>query len=153
MRKLLNRSIVAVALLAAFVPAGCSDPVSPQGAALDDARSRWAAGGHDAYTFRYEQFCFCPAEGPIDIRVAADSVVAATVVRTGEPVPGEQLTWYSTIDGLFDRLQAALDEEPVQFEVEYDGEFGFPSSASIDISPQIADEEYSFTVENFTPGN
>jgi hypothetical protein len=30
---------------------------------------------------------------------------------------------------------------------------GFPSSGSIDISLQIADEEYSFTVARFAPGD
>jgi len=143
---------VVVALLAAAL-SGCSDPIGPRAEALQEARSLWESGGHDDYAFRYELFCFCPVEGPVDIWIEADSVAAATVVRTGEPVPVGQLSMYPTIDELFDRLEESLGQDPVQFDIEYDAEVGYPSSGSIDISVQIADEEYSFTVENFNPGD
>ena len=42
----------------------------------------------------------------------------------------------------------SLAAEPVVFEVTYDGAAGYPTSAQVDISEQIADEEYSFTASD-----
>jgi len=146
-----SRSIACLILAVLVTGTACSDPVSPEAEAFAQARARWNAAAISDYSFRYEQFCFCPVNGPIDILVVADSIAAATVVETGEPAPHP--SGYATIDGLFDRLQSALDEDPVQFDVTYDPSFGFPASASVDISQQIADEEYSFTVQAFDPAD
>lgn len=146
-----SRSVARLILAILVTGTACSDPVSPEVEALSQARARWDATAISDYSFRYEQFCFCLVRGPIDILVVSDSIAAATVVETGESVPHPSS--YATIDGLFDRLQSALDEDPVQFDASYDPAFGFPTAASVDISEQIADEEYSFTVQAFEPAD
>jgi hypothetical protein len=45
----------------------------------------------------------------------------------------------------------ALSNDPVIFEVTYDVALGYPTSAQVDISEQIADEEYSFTASDLVP--
>ena len=64
------------------------------------------------------------------------------------PAPLDSYNLYHTIDGLFDRLAESLANDPVVFEVTYDSAAGYPTSAQIDISEQIADEEYSFTASD-----
>jgi hypothetical protein len=144
------RSVVclSVGLAALPVTAGaCSDdPLSEERDRLDAARARWTGASLSSYGFRYQEICFCPSIEPMDVQVQGGEVVAVFHVGSGEPVPPDQLSWYATVDGLFDRLETSLSAKPVQFEVVYDAALGYPGSASVDISEQIADEEYSFTV-------
>jgi hypothetical protein len=86
------------------------------------------------------------------ILVVRDGEVAgATYVETGEPVDQPVLLWLPTVEGLFERIREAIDQEAEVLVVEYDEEFGYPTLASVDISRMIADEEYSFTASQLEP--
>lgn len=138
-------------LLIAFGTGGCGDdPLSPEEDALASARDRWEATGYVGYTYRYRMSCFCPPQvlETALVSVSGGEVTDVYLVDSSMPAPPESFDLYSTIDGLFDRLAAALEQEPAQFEVTYDEEAGYPTSAIVDISEQIADEEYSFTASD-----
>lgn len=144
----LRNLLLALVLLAA---GGCGDdPLSPEVEALASARARWESTGYSHYTYLYRLSCFCPPQLLETARVSVSDgrVTAVFLVDSDAPAPPESHDLYDAIDGLFDRLAMDLENDPVVFEVTYDGAAGYPTSAQVDISLQIADEEYSFTASD-----
>jgi len=130
---------------------GCGDdPLGPEEAALVSARARWDAAGHSVYTYRYRLSCFCPPQLLETARVSVSDgqITAVYLLDSDAPAPPETHDMYDTIDGLFARLERDLANDPAAFEVTYDAAAGYPTSAQVDISEQIADEEYSFTASD-----
>jgi hypothetical protein len=143
----------AAVLCLALVAVGCGDdPVSPDAAALGAARARWESAGFERYEYHYRLSCFCPPQVLETARVRVEDGQVTDVYLLDSDAPAEPGTWdlYSTVDELFDRLAEALSEGPAQFEATYDPALGYPTSAAVDISKQIADEEYSFTASDLT---
>lgn len=139
-------AVLGAALLLVVAVAGCSDPTSPD-TTTAGAKSLWQAQAIESYAFDFVQSCFCIFTGPVHITVEAGSVVAVeSLLDPPTTLPG--IDAFSTIDGLLDRLEAAEASDPVIFDVIYDEARGFPVSAVVDISFQIADEEFSFEVSN-----
>jgi len=137
--------------MAALAAGGCGDdPLSPEVEALADAREQWEATGPASYSYQYRLSCFCPPQLLETARVTVTNglVTGVYLMDSDAPAPPDTYDLYQTIDGLFDRLAASLASDPVVFDVTYDGVAGYPTSAQIDISEQIADEEYSFTASD-----
>ena len=65
----------------------------------------------------------------------------------GEPVRG----YLVTIDGVFDKIQAAIDQDAAEVTVEYDPARGYPRSVFVDYSRQVADEELALQISDFAP--
>ncbi len=146
-----RRLALAVVVLSLATGAACADdPLGPEEEALADARARWEATGFTSYTYTYRMACFCPPQilETALVSVSEGQVTGVYLVDSATPASPETFDLYHTIDGLFDRLDANLAQEPVQFEVTYHREAGYPTSADVDISRQIADEEYSFTASD-----
>jgi hypothetical protein len=132
---------------------GCGDdPLSPEVEALAGARARWEATGYTDYTYLYRLSCFCPPQllETARLSVSDGKITAVYLLDSEAPAPPDSYDLYHTVDGLFDQLAQSLASDPVVFEVTYDGVAGYPTSAQIDISEQIADEEYSFTASDLT---
>jgi len=145
------RHLVVVSALACLAVGGCGDdPLGPEEEALDSARARWEGTGFTSYTYKYRMSCFCHPQvlETALVSVSEDQVTGVYLVDSARPAAPETLGLYYTIEGLFDRLVAALEQEPAQFDVTYHEEAGYPTLATIDISEQIADEEYSFTASD-----
>ena len=70
-------------------------------------------------------------------------------MESGESPANNGFPLYHTIDGLFDKIQDAIDREAVRLTVSYDPEIGYPTSVSIDYSLTIIDEEFSFTATSY----
>lgn len=123
------------------------DPLGPREEALTAARGVWEATGFTAYTYQYSMSCFCPPQllETALVSVSGDRITGVFLVDSARQAAPETFDLYETIDGLFDRLARDLANDPAVFEVTYDPEAGFPTSAQVDISEQIADEEYSFS--------
>jgi hypothetical protein len=75
-------------------------------------------------------------------------VVTGAETLPGGPSTVPELQALPTIEDLFLWLEAAVNSDPEVYEVEFDPSRGFPTSANVDISLQIADEEFFFEVEN-----
>jgi hypothetical protein len=119
-----------------------ADADTPQGR-LDAARQRWADNGPSSYTITIQELCFCPET------IWIDTVVDGAVV-THEPAadsdgfydPGSR-----TMEGLFDEIQAAIDEGFATFEADYDPVSGAVERYWVDVSEMMADEEHGVVVQ------
>ncbi len=139
---------------AALLISGCGeDPLGPEMEAFETARTRWEANGPESYTYRYRLSCFCPPQLLETARVTVTEGVVTDVylLDSDAPAPPDTYDLYLAIEGLFDRLATSLENDPVMFEATYDAALGYPTSAQVDISEQIADEEYSFTASDLSP--
>ena len=159
-------TVLRITLLAALVAplAGCP---APQGTLPDDqaqggpvdaaylpddftgARALWIAAGVDDYAMTLQRSCFCPVPdytGPF--AVAVEEGELASVMLEGAAVDVER---GMTVEALFDLVSDAYARDAVRIDVEYDAEYGFPSSVSIDYDERIADEETGYTVTDFQP--
>lgn len=138
--------------LAAFAPLlaiACSDATGP-GVSFELAEARWAAEGPSHYQYVYDLSCECGVTGPVRLNVE-NGVVTAFTLLPGSFVAGDppEPDHFPTIDDLFARLRAEAEADPVQFDVEYDDDLGYPTRASVDVGAQIADDEYTFRVTDF----
>ncbi|HEX2568471.1 MAG TPA: DUF6174 domain-containing protein [Polyangia bacterium] len=148
---MLQRKLVAfVGVLAlSLASVGCS---AGGGATVAEQRALWARRNIVNYRFQLRQLCFCPDSGkPFEIRVQDGVVVEVKNGTTGEMLDPSRFTYYPTIEGLFDKLQDAVERNAYQLQVTYDSTYGFPASASIDYDKRAVDEEYGFEVSAFTP--
>ena len=142
-------------LLTSLLAASCgltepSGPHAEEKARLADAQRLWRAQGLADYTYVFSRSCFCVFEyrEPVTITVRGGNVVSVVSVANNSP---RDLSTYQTIEGLFDDIRQAIDEDAATIRAEYDATRGYPKSAYIDIDQRIADEEISFEAKSLTP--
>ena len=149
------RSVVAVALLAGSA-AACGDITGVGGdfdyeqRRLSRARGDWIANFIRDYEYVVRKECYC-GWGGIAVRVTVldDYVVALTRESTGEVISLAYASEFPSIDGLFARIQHALDRRAWRVEASYDSRYGFPTDVWIDYDRRVADEEEGYTVLAF----
>jgi hypothetical protein len=115
---------------------------------LDANRGLWNSYNITDYDFQAQLSCFCTPDllRPAIVSVRMDSIASVVDAQTFEPRnPAD----YLTIDAMFNRLQQALDTSGLVIDAQFDGNLGHPRFFSID-DPMVADEEYSWSVENLT---
>jgi hypothetical protein len=142
-------------VLLALAPAACG-VTGPSGrhageqARLDQARAQWRAQAIVDYTYVFSRGCFCVNEyrEPVSITVRGRTIESVVSVAGGVPRDPAQ---YPTIEGLFDQVQNAIDEDADQIRTEYDPARGFLASGYFDISERIADEEMSVEARSLVP--
>lgn len=145
---------VALVLLSGFAAScGITEPSGPHAAEqakLQSARRLWRSQGLSDYTYIFSRSCFCVTEyrEAATVTVRGGAIVSATAVASGS---ARDLAWYYTVDGLFDLIQTAIDEDAATLRVEYDGTRGYVRSAYIDIDQRMADEELSFEARSLSP--
>jgi len=127
---------------------GCTSPTGPENQ-LENQRARWDAQGLTDYTFDVARSCFCVPASLKDVRVTIqnEAITDVTDIATGNQLPLSDWTgWYKTIDGLFDLLQDAYNQNAHDVQVEFHPTRGYPTNIWIDYSLAIADEELGFTL-------
>ena len=121
-------------------------------AALDENRAKWAAIAWQDYRLRIDVSEFIPDEVSRGIvTVEGGMVTDVELPLTEGEFFGFRFNYPLSVEGLFDRLQNALDQDPAQFRVSYHPDFGFPVEAFIDYDERIADEENGFRVTLLGP--
>ena len=140
-------------LLLAIVMAACSTVPASE---FDQNLAKWQDSGISHYTFDLMIGCFCVFrdEMPLTIEVKDGEVVSITkangsVVDASDP-NYEFFQTYVTIDNLFAALEAEVSGGAAQVTVTYEPLYGYPTEAYIDRSQEIADDELSLQVSNFT---
>lgn len=136
--------------LAACTGSGSSTPEETE---LEANRTTFHTAMTGSYTFHWRQSCECTQEATAEmlITVTNGTISDAIYVETEQPVPQNLREHLDTIDGVFDRIQDAIDQNAHMIHVEYDATLGFPKSVAIDYSEQIADEELSLIISNVEP--
>lgn len=110
---------------------------------LDDARERWDALTLTSYTYRFNWQCFCLDDftAQVTVTVQDEEVTSVVRVKDGQPVNEQFRDDFVTVDALFDRLQAAIDQGAASIRAEFDSESGLPTEVFIDFQAIMADEE------------
>jgi hypothetical protein len=130
-----------LALVLALAAAACSsnddvdvivDPRPVAGVAGDVAQQRqlWERQGIDDYRVAYSRVCFCLQRGTVQLTVRDGRITDVRQVESGQPVPGEAVGEYPTVERLFDAIadaQARGDYTAVT----YHPTLGYPVEAEI----------------------
>ncbi|KAL3938485.1 MAG: hypothetical protein SGBAC_006619 [Bacillariaceae sp.] len=133
-------------------------PITEWQNGLEAGKLLWTEQTLQTYNFTYQRFCECPDDVQ---RVKLVQVVDGNVVAIdGSPVSTTQrssslsLDEAPTLDGLFTAIQDGINANAFRVAVEYDQEYGFPTSVFIDYDEMIADEEFVVTakLEEFNGG-
>ena len=112
-------------------------------------RALWAAQGITNYEMEFRWNCFCTPDyvAPVILSVTRGDIIDSVVFAENKlPVDRKFSADYSSIDGLFDLIQGAIDRPAFHIAVKYHAELGYPLSAAIDYDRRIADEEKGFQV-------
>lgn len=139
-------SLLALPLLAA----GCA--LNPFGSDLDnerdelrDARRLWESSQISNYEMVVQSLCFCGETRAVRVTVADGVPVSHVYADTGEPMDPRFVVGFDTVEELFDRAEAALDEGAQEFSARYHDELGYPQEIEIDHRANTADDEVTFT--------
>lgn len=99
---------------------------------LRAARARWSAQHAGSYSYRLRRRCFCPARGPVTIRV-----------RNRRPVaPPRYFEAFDTVGKLFGYVAAEIRRPAASLTVRYDARTGVPTDITVDpIADAIDDEQ------------
>ena len=121
--------------------------------ALEDARLRWRAGGFPDYSLTLTHDCFCGVEGrgPVVVIVRFGEVVSRTYEGTGAPVPEDRARFFPDVEGLFDFIEDALDQDPASIRAEFHPSLGYPTLVFVDFRENVADEERGYRVTAISP--
>jgi len=123
---------------------------TPQNA-LTQSRAMWTAAGiqHYRYTLQREAFAPPALTDPVVVEVLNGVVVSRTYAATGQPAPGSYVTWWPSIDGLFDIVANAYANGDAHVVVQYHPTLGFPVFGDFDPNLGLADDEHRFFASDF----
>ncbi len=153
-------SIIALCSMLATLPAceieflgiGGELPLSTQ-SQLDINRKKWESEMVSSYNFSFQWSCFCLPDyvAQVNITVRENRIHGAAFVEGDIPIPLEVAKErYRTMEGLFNLLQSAIDENAETISVTYHPELGYPTEVWIDYDERIADEERGFTIHSLS---
>ena len=141
---------VVLTTLLALIFLGCSDSDDkPSPTDLQTARGRWEDAGISDYQYEIRLRCMCePVAHPVTA-VVEDGHSVGVTDATGLLLDEPEYHGFATLDMLFERLQAALYDDYVVQDMEYDSEYGFPTRFGL--SGPCTDCGISGEVTNFRP--
>jgi hypothetical protein len=148
-----SRIICALALLCCAATA-CSSPTSlVDEQALSQAEAKWATRKLESYTYETVVGCGeCPSVVTrlTRVEVRDGAVAAATIVATDSAL--STTTAYSTVEGLFVRIRGYQRDDGLrEVQVDYDQEFGYPTSILVYAKAGIADGSYGIYNSGLRP--
>jgi len=118
-------------------------------------KTKWEGAKITHYRYNLSIGCFCAFRDdmPLTIEVKDGKTVSITnakgaVVDSSNP-SAELYVPYSTVDGVFVKLEDDLAADPDQITVDYDPTNGYPAQVYIDYISAAADDEISYEITNF----
>lgn len=113
--------------------------------------SQWQVLNIENYEFEQRVICFCapPAGRFHKITVEFGAIVEITDLEDGRSLPSENFDFFKTISQLLEFVESINPDSVAVFNIEYDSNFGFPSSIYVDFHQGIADEEIGYETRNF----
>ena len=115
---------------------------------FNEAKRLWDRENPANYAVTVQRLCFCASVEPVRIVVVNRQVISRTVVATQQPLPASLNDLYPDIPGLFAIIREALVRADA-VNVSFDGQYGFPSDATIDYIKNAIDDELSLKVTAF----
>jgi hypothetical protein len=136
-------------LLTVVISAGCSnDSLTPSNAEYE---ARWKSQQIFNYTMVQSRKCFCPNGGQKVTVVVQNNLITDVRDPNGQSLPVDSQKSYKTVDELFAIIRSVDPAKVATLNVLYDKKLGYPTNLYVDVSKQIADEEYGYSVENLQP--
>mmetsp|Transcript_13744 Transcript_13744/g.33288 ORF Transcript_13744/g.33288 Transcript_13744/m.33288 type:complete len:577 (-) Transcript_13744:92-1822(-) len=121
-------------------------PLSKWQNELEAGKLLWSEQNLKTYNYTYQRFCECPTEyqNAKLVQVVDGNVVAigGDSVQATQRSSSISLEEAPTLDGLFTIIQDAINANAFRVGVDYDPEYGYPTSVVIDYDEMIADEEF-----------
>jgi hypothetical protein len=112
---------------------------------LNKARSKWNKLNLDYYEYEYMQYCFCINAGiPFAVQVKYNTIISIINKNDGTEVPEYQYEYFHTIDGLFDIIQEAIDNNYHIMSLAFDPVYFYPAEISIDYIKNAIDDEMTY---------
>jgi hypothetical protein len=150
-RRMKPQIVRAVAAMMIVTFAGCDSSTGP-GEELFRAQVRWSAHAPSSYSVTIQKGCFCPvgAIGPVIVTVTNGTVTSRVYAATGMPVPAQFASAFPDVPGLFSAIERGMQEKYFQIDADFDPTFGFPTRIIADVNQGTADDEFDFSVTNFT---
>lgn len=133
--------------------AACSDTTglsSPEDL-LSQNRALWGRKGPASYEYVITRSCECLPEsaGPVTV-VVRGGQVDTRHYASGAPVDPQYDQLFTSVPGLFELIQHAVDLPAAALAVRYNGELGYPESIQIDWVAGAVDDEVSYRITEFT---
>ncbi|NVO07156.1 MAG: hypothetical protein HXX19_15120 [Rhodoferax sp.] len=135
-------------MLLAGLLVGAARAQETPAAGFAQANLVWHAAGLHDYQFALSHYCLCVPQEPIHIVVKKDQVFSARYTPSGKPV--ESLKGLPTLDGLMARIDAAYAQHAASIRLRLHPLLGYPEYVYIDYEAQVADEELSYAVSEFS---
>lgn len=123
---------------------------------LDLNRSLWDAAAIHDYSMSFQRLClFCSVEFliPVRITVRGDTILELTNLDTGAPVQQPAEGAFLTIEGVFDVIQGAINQNAAEIDVSYNSMFGYPADVNIDPSRSLFNDDSQFQIREFVELN
>ena len=167
MRRLLARAAIGAAFVVVIVACADNGVVGLGGGTTttglqtseteyDLALKRWQTNAPAHYEIVYRQTCECPVDMQRPTRVTvrrSDGLeTIEDVADAGEPpvaLSDDRRQVAKTVDGLFSVISQALDLNPQDPRITYDGKLGYPVSINIDPSGGVSGDESVYRVTSF----
>jgi len=113
--------------------------------------SQWQALNIENYEFEQRVVCFCapPAGRFHKITVESGAIVEIIDLDEERSLPSDNFSFFKTISHLLEFVESINPDSVAIFNIEYDSNFGFPSSIYVDYDHRIADEEIGYETRNF----
>ena len=118
---------------------------------LDSNRKMWDSQMASNYRFNFQWSCYCTMDfvAEVNISVRENRIHGAVLVEGNLPIPLDAaIERYKVMDGLFDLLQSAIDENAHTITARYHPELGYPTEVWIDYEQNSVDEELGFSIHN-----
>jgi hypothetical protein len=120
------------------------EPADPR-TALVEAERRWASWRLRNYDYTLSIGCFCPPPRSVRFEVR-DGVSRAP---DADAFTRERFSNVERVDLVFARIRELLDRPPARFEATYDPTYGYPTLYVVDLSFQVADDEFGVSIDGF----
>lgn len=127
-------------------------PISEWWSDFNEHKSLWDTQDIDTYTYVFQRSCECLPQDTAPKQVDVVDGMVVSVDGQSASVDGQPLQAFAnipTIDGLFDKIQQAIDSNPYRMNIQYDETLGYPSNMFIDYEEKLADEEFIVSAQHF----
>lgn len=83
--------------------------------------------------------------GKVRITVQNNLVTSIISLKDGQPVPEVHWQVFSTVEELFQTVEEFETRTPFKSTVQYDPQYGYPTTVSVDYSGEVMDDEFATT--------